>query len=90
MISNLCAILILLVYCSRKGRSAQTGWTPVGTNLAISESVEMARPPLVVTGTAVAIITGTAAKEADGARASGGKKLLGYPFGPEPLSWPSG
>jgi len=90
MISNLCAILILLVYCSRKGRSAQTGWTPVGTNLAISESVEMARPPLVVTGTAVAIITGTAAKEADGARASGKKKLLGYPFGPEPLSWPSG
>jgi hypothetical protein len=86
MISNLCAILILLVYCSRKGRSAQTGWTPVGTNLAISESVEMARPPLVVTGTAVeeAIITGTPAKETDGARASGGNKLLGYPFGPEP------
>ena len=86
MISNLCAILILLVYCSRKGRSAQTGWTPVGTNLAISENVEMVRPLLVVTGTAVeeAIITGTAAKEADGARASGGNKLLGYPFGPEP------
>jgi hypothetical protein len=86
MISNLCAILILLVYCSRKGRSAQTGWTPVGNNLAISESVEMARPPLVVTGTAVeeAIITGTPAKEADGARASGGNKLLGYPYGPEP------
>ena len=86
MISNLCAILILLVYCSRKGRSAQTGWTPVGTNLAISESVEMARPPLVVTGTAVeeAIITGTPAKEADGTRASGGNKLLGYPYGPEP------
>ena len=86
MISNLCGIIILLVYCSRKGRSAQTGWTPVGTNLAISESVEMVRPPLVVTGTAVeeAIITGTAAKEADGARASGGNKLLGYPFGPEP------
>jgi hypothetical protein len=86
MISNLCAILILLVYCSRKGRSAQTGWTPVGTNLAISESVEMARPSLVVTGTAVeeAIITGTPAKEADGARASGGNKLLGYPYGPEP------
>ena len=86
MISNLCAILILLVYCSRKGRSAQTGWTPVGTNLAISESVEMARPPLVVTGTAVeeAIITGTPAKEADGSRASGEKKLLGYPYGPEP------
>jgi hypothetical protein len=86
MISNLCAILILLVYCSRKGRSAQTGWTPVGNNMAISESVEMARPPLVVTGTAVeeAIITGTPAKEADGARASGGNKLLGYPYGPEP------
>ncbi len=88
MISNLCAILILLVYCSRKGRSAQPGWTPVGTNLAISESVEMARPPLVVTGTAVeeTIITGTPAtcKEADGARASGGNKLLGYPYGPEP------
>ena len=85
MISNLCAILILLVYCSRKGRSAQTGWTPVGTNLAISENVEMVTL-LVVTGTAVeeAIITGTAAKEADGARASGGNKLLGYPFGPEP------
>ena len=85
MISNLCAILILLVYCSRKGRSAQTGWTLV-TNLAISESVEMARPSLVVTGTAVeeAIITGTPAKEADGTRASGGNKLLGYPYGPEP------
>jgi hypothetical protein len=42
----------------------------------------MVRPPLVVTGTAVeeAIITGTAAKEADGARAKGGNKLLGYPF----------
>ena len=86
MISNLCAILLLLVYCSRKGRSAQTGWAPVGTNLAISESVEMVRPPLVVTGTAVeeAIITGTAAKGADGARASGGNKLQGYPYGPEP------
>ena len=81
MISNLCAILILF-----KGRSAQTGWTPVGTNLAISESVEMVRPLLVVTGTAVeeAIITGTAAKGADGDRASGGNKLLGYPYGPEP------
>ena len=82
MISNLCAILILLVYCSRKGRSAQTGWTPVGTNLAISENVEMVRP-LLVTGN-LAIITGTAAKGADGDRASGGNKLLGYPYGPEP------
>ena len=46
----------------------------------------MVRPLLVVTGTAVeeAIITGTAAKGADGDRASGGNKLLGYPYGPEP------